>query len=441
MAHTTSLRQLSRRQFLKASRSVLAAGAVAPYFVSSRVLAAADRPGANDRVQVGYIGYGRRAEQLTLTKDAVRVAVADCNRARAEAAAARDRCAAYQDYRQLLDRQDVDAVIVASPDHWHTLHCIHACQAGKDVYCEKPMTLTIREGRQLVQAVRKYARVFQTGSQQRSMAPNRMACALVREGRLGRVQQVIGHNYPSPWDCKLPAQPVPAGLDWDAWCGQVEPVAYHADLYTPRANPGWISFRSFSGGEMTGWGAHGLDQIQWALGMDESGPVEIWTEGAAFDPPTYTQPESRDRGDRMCGAPIVRLRYANEAHVTLQDAALGGGAAFICERGKITIDRGWVQVEPTELQQELVPDAALLRGDSEQHMQNWIDCIKSRERPVADVEIGHRSTTVCHLGNLARWLGRPLRWDPQAERFLDDDPANQLLQRPQRAPYTIPEVV
>ena len=146
------------------------------------------------------------------------------------------------------------------------------------------MTLTIREGRQFVQAVRKYERVFQTGSQQRSMAAESVACALVREGHLGRITKIIGQNYPSPWNGNLPGQPVPAGLDWDAWCGQVEPVPYHADLYTPRANPGWISFRRFSGGEMTGWGAHGLDQVQWALGMDQSGPVEVWTEGRPVRP-------------------------------------------------------------------------------------------------------------------------------------------------------------
>ena len=300
-------------------------------------------------MQVGYIAFGRRAAQLGLTQDAVRVAVADCNRDRAESTAARDGCAAYQDYRELLDRKDVDAVIVASPDHWHTLHCIHACQAGKDVYCEKPMTLTIREGRQLVQAVRKYERVFQTGSQQRSMKPNRLACALVREGHLGRVQQIIGQNYPSPWNGALPAQPMPSGLDWDAWCGQVEPVPYHIDLYTPRANPGWISFRRFSGGEMTGWGAHGLDQVQWAMGMDESGPVEVWTEGPPFAPPTYTAPESRQRGDRICGSPEVHFRYATGAEMTLQDGGPGGGAVFIGEKGKIRVDRAWFQVEPDEL--------------------------------------------------------------------------------------------
>jgi predicted dehydrogenase len=230
-------------------------------------------------------------------------------------------------------------------------------------------------------------------------------------------------------------------LDWDAWCGQVEPVPYHVDLYTPRANPGWISFRRFSGGEMTGWGAHGLDQVQWALGMDESGPVELWTEGPKYAPPTYSAPESRQRGDRICRSPQVHFRYANGAEMILQDGGPGGGAVFICEKGKIRVDRGVFQVEPKELARELVPDPAVMRGGGENHMQNWIDCIKTRERPVADVEIGHRSTTVCHLGNIARWLGRRLRWDPQNEQFIGDEQANQLLERPQRSQYRIPDVI
>jgi len=177
------------------------------------------------------------------------------------------------------------------------------------------------------------------------------------------------------------------------------------------------------------------------MGMDESGPVEVWTEGPPFAPPTYTEPESRQRGDRICASPEVHFRYANGAELTLQDGGPAGGAEFICEKGKIRVDRAWFQVQPEELARELVPDRSVMRGGAENHMQNWIDCIKTRERPVADVEIGHRSTTVCHLGNIARWLGRRLRWDPQQEQFIGDDEANQLLERPQRPEYRIPDVV
>ncbi|OHB70942.1 MAG: hypothetical protein A2V70_19625 [Planctomycetes bacterium RBG_13_63_9] len=441
-----SFRGLNRRRFLRRSAALASAGAALPYFIPSGVLAAsipggAGEPGPNDRVGVGYIAAGRRAADLmNLPKEGRMVAVSDINVKRAEAVGAKRKCRAYQDYQKMLDSQDVDAVVVSTPDHWHALPSIHACQAGKDVYCEKPMTLTIREGRLMVEAVRKYERVFQTGSQQRSMQPNRTGCQLIRNGRIGRIQKVIASNYPSPWEGNLPAQPVPAGLDWDVWCGQTEPVPYNKDLFIPRANPGWISFRPYSGGEMTGWGAHGLDQVQWALGMDESGPEEVWTEGEKFNPPTYSKAESRKRGDAMCGKPKVFFRYGGDVVMELGDGPMGG-SIFVGEQGKITINRNSLKVEPEELAKEPWKDSDVRLYVSNDHMQNWIDCIKSRKRCVADVEIGHRSATVCHLGNIARWVGRRLRWDPKTETFPGDDEANGYLERPMRKPYELPDPV
>jgi predicted dehydrogenase len=302
------------------------------------------------------------------------------------------------------------------------------------------MTLTIREGRLMVDAVRKYKCVFQTGSQQRSMAANRYGCELVRNGRIGKIHTVIGNNYPSPWEADLPGETVPDGLDWDKWCGPTEPVPYHPDLYRPRANPGWISFRPYSGGEMTGWGAHGLDQIQWALGMDETGPVEVWTEGEKFFPPTYKEPEGRGRGEKMCRSPMIFYRYANGVNLKLDNGNPGGGI-FIGDKGKIEIFRGRVTSNPAEIVQEPIKDDEIRLYKSDNHMQNWLDCIKSREKPIADVEIGHRSGTVCHLGNIARWVGRRLRWDPVKECFPDDAEANALVDRPRRKPYQLPETV
>ncbi len=434
---------MSRRRFLGRSAAA-AAGFAMPCFIPSGVLAFQGAPGANDRIGVAGIGVGRQGGGLVRgangKRDVRMVAVADVNLPRAEKMAGDLKAVAYQDYRKLLERQDVDAIITATPDHWRALVCIHAAQAGKDIYAEKPMTLTIREGRLMVQAVRKYGRVFQTGSQQRSQAENRFGCELVRNGRLGKIEMVIGSNYPSPWECALPEQSVPEGLDWDMWCGPNPIVPYHGDLYAPRSNPGWISFRPYSGGEMTGWGAHGLDQIQWALGMDESGPVEVWTEGPAFDPPTYKAPESRSRGEKMCSSPMIYYRYANGVTVKLDNGNPGGGI-FIGDQGKIEIFRGRVTSNPEDLVKEAIRDDEIHLYKSTDHMQNWLDCIKSREKPIADVEIGHRSTTVCHLGNIARWLGRRLRWDPVAERFPDDEQANQYLDRPRRKPYELPETV
>jgi predicted dehydrogenase len=435
---------VSRRQFLRRSAGAAAASVAVPYLIPSGVLAFHGAPGANDRIGVAGIGVGRQGGGLVRgasRKAEVRlVALADVHLPRAEQLAESLDAVPYQDYRKLLERKDVDAVITATNDQWRALVCIHAAQAGKDIYAEKPLTLTIREGRLIVQAVEKYQRVLQTGSQQRSHPANRYGCELVRNGRLGKIQMVIGSNYPSPWEADLPGQTVPEGLDWDMWCGPAPLVPYHADLFAPRANPGWISFRPYSGGEMTGWGPHGLDQIQWALGMDDTGPVEVWTEGPAFDPPTYTQPESRARGEKICASPMIYYRYANGITLKLDNGNPGGGI-FIGEEGKIEIFRSRVTSNPEELAKQPIRDDEIRLIASNDHMQNWLDCIKSREKPIADAEVGHRSTTVCHLGNIARWVGRRLRWDPVAERFPDDEQANQFLDRPRRKPYELPETI
>ena len=433
--------ELSRRRFIKKSLTLAAAGVAAPTIVPAGVLAAAGRPGANDRIGVGYIGAGRRANQLMHLPPAGRiVAAADFDQKRAGQVAARCNCRVYQDYRQLLEAKDIDAVFVATPDHWHVLPSIHACQAGKDVYLEKPLSLTIREGRILVDTVRKYERVLQTGSQRRSMNNHRRGCELVRNGVAGKIHTVIIKNYPSPWECQLPGEPVPGTLDWDAWCGATEPVPYHQDLFIQRSNPGWISFRPYSGGEMTGTGAHGFDQIQWALEMDHTGPVEVWPEGGRLEPVVYKQPESRDRGNALCSqGRRVRLRYASGVTIRLEDNGPAAGGEFIGAEGKIRIGNNVVSSNPVELAGVPTESLKIRLPEINNHIQNWFDCIKSRQRPIADVEIGHRSAILCHLGNIARWVGRRLRWDPLQEVFPGDDEANRYLDRPRREPYELPE--
>lgn len=433
--------QLSRRDLLKKTTAVTAATTL-PTLVSSRVLGAPGRPGANEQIGIGIIGPGRQGSYVLAqaAKHGRVVATADVYLPRAEECAKKYNAKAYQDYRKLLERKDVDAVIIATPDHWRALCCIHAAQAGKDIYAEKCLTLTIREGRAIARAVRKYKRVFQTGSQQRSMDPNRIGCELVRSGRIGKVHTIIGHNYPSPWLCGFPAKPLLEGLDWDMWCGPVDPVPFHNDLYAPRANPGWLSFRRFSGGEMTGWGSHGLDQVQWALGMDESGPVEVWVEGKKFDPPTYTAPETRKRGDAQCSRPMIFYRYANGAVLKLDNGPMGG-AVFIGDKGTITIDRDKLTSDPAEIAEEALKEGDARPYQSDDHARNWIECIKSRKVCVADVEMGHRSATVCHLGNIARWLNRRLKWDPKRETFIGDTEADTYLDRPRRKGYELPEEV
>lgn len=413
---------ISRRGFL--SRSALAGMAIAaPSIIPSRAF------GANDRIGVGFIAVGRRGLQLMMDfnkvakkANAETVALSDVYPRRMDETAKNNPWAKYPDYRDLLADPNVDAVIVSTPDHWHALPSIHACQAGKDVYCEKPMTLTVREGRVMADAVRKYQRVFQTGSQQRSMDACRIGCELIRNGRAGKIHTVHTDNYPSPWECELGEEPIPEGLDWDVWCGQTEPRPYHKDLYLPRANPGWISFRPYSGGEVTGWGSHGLDIIQWALGMDESGPVEIWPEeGEALTRP-------------------VSYRYANGTVVHLDKKGPAGGGLFEGDAGSILVDRGKCEAKPRDIAAAPLGDGDIRLYESDNHMMNWLTCIRTRETPIADVEIGHRSTTVCHLCNIARWTGRKLQWDPEKECFTGDDEANALLERPMRAPYGLPSL-
>lgn len=431
-------KSLTRRGFFQRTATAGAAVAV-PYLIPSGLLAAPGRPGPNDRIGVAGIGIGRQGTGLVQRaagrKDVRFVGIADVNLPRAVDTAKRFGGVGVQEYRKILDRKDVDAIITATPEHWRALICIEACQAGKDIYAEKPVSLTIREGRLMVQAARKYKRVFQVGSQQRSQAINCAGAKWIREGGLGKVQKIIVMNYPSPFECGLPEQPVPAGLDWDVWCGPTQPVPYHEQLYVPRGKPGWLSFRPYSGGEMTGWGAHGFDQVQSALGMDESGPVEVWVEGPKFNPPTITTPEKNPRPNKICSEPKVLFRYANGI-VMEPGKSPPFGAVFVGEKGTFTIDRGKLLSDPPEFAQE----AGKGKATGEDHIGNWIDCIKSREKPNADIEIGHRSATVCHLGNIARWANRKLRWDPVKEVFPDDSEANEYLDRNRRKPYELPAV-
>ena len=429
----TARRKPTRRHFLAAA----AAAVAAPYFVPARAF------GANDRVNIGYIGCGRRADGLRgVPGDAHVIALADVNKQRlqdwAKGKLGRDYGITddklFQDYREMLGLEDLDAVIISSPDHWHALHSIHAMEAGKDVYVEKPMTLTIREGRLMVDAARAHGRICQVGSQQRTMQENRVACALVRAGRIGKVHTVHTENYPSPWECTLTEEEAPEYINWCMWCGPTQYRGYHEKLYTPRGGQqgqewGWISFRPYSGGEMTGWGAHGLDQIQWALGMDASGPVAVWPlldQEPAFD--------GVHQGPRY----PVHMRYANGTVVKLDNQGAPGGGWFEGDEGELKIDRGRYVIKPDTLDDAL-PELEPLSfvGDTNEHIANWIQCIRTRQTPNADVEIGHRSTTVCHLGNISCWLKREITWDPVTETFPGDDEANSYLDRERRAPWTL----
>ena len=423
----------SRRQFLKSGIAGAAVASAVPYFVPRGVLAADGKPGANDRVAVAAIGVGGRATLLLqqLPEDGRIIALCDCNVSRAEKFKAdhKGQWPIYQDYHQVLDRQDVDAVIIGTQEWQRVTPSIHACQAGKDVYAEKPLTLYVQEGRVLVNAVRKHGRIFQVGSQQRSMALNRIACEAVRTGALGKLIEVQAPCYPGSGPSTTdvgPAEPTPPGLDWNMWLNQ---AAWR--VFNGRWGGGG---RDFNGGEMTNWGAHGVDQIQWATGMDGTGPVEMWPASPGINGK-------------------VEMRYANGLPVRFMlDHGPWGGAIFICEKGKLEINRNKFSSNPKQIAVDLlkkVDEANEEKKWSDQtalwqarwHLQNWLDCIRTRRRPVADVEIGHRSVTVCHLANITRWLGRRLKWDPVKEQFIGDDEATRWVNRPRRKGYELPDPV
>jgi len=431
--------RVTRRRMLRQSAVAGAAFAVGQ-FIPGKVFADQDRPGANERVHVAILGCARRGENYTfggcMPQRVQVVATCDVHLGRAQRMANHVGCQVVcQDYRQILDRKDVEGVMVATPDHWHALPSIHACQAGKHVYVEKPMTLTIVEGRRMVEAARKFNRVVQCGSQQRSTEPNRAGCKFIREGGLGKIRQILTANFPSPCIVNLPGQPVPAELDWDRWCGPAPLLPYHASLLSP---DGWMASNAFSSGEAGNWGGHAFSQVQWALGADDTGPVEVLVDGPPLDPPVYTEPESVRRGADICRRPRIALRYASGAVLELGGGDISG-AIFIGEKGKIEIRRGSVHSNP----KDLIDNVQLADGPSYTmaHINNWVDCWTTGARPVEDVEAGHRIATISHLVNIGRRLGRNLRWDPVAERFVGDDEANRLLDRPRRKGYELPETV
>jgi len=427
---TNSYSKIARRRFLAAG----VFGGSAPLILPRRLLAGSGETPPSDKIRVGAIGVGGRGSLLLqqLPESAELVALCDCNERRANEFKSKEKgnWPVYLDYQRILERKDIDAVIIATGEFQRIRPCIEACQAGKDVYAEKPLSLYIQEGRALVQAVRRYDRILQVGTQQRSMEMNRVACEIVRNGGLGKILEVRAISYSGAEAAPsepLAAQDIPAGLDWNMWLNQA------ADRPFNNQWMGWMRWRDFAGGEMTNWGAHGVDQIQWALGMDDTGPVEIepLTEGPHGN---------------------LRMKYANGVQVNyVIEPGKGpmGGAIFVCEKGKLEINRNKFASNPPEIAEQLRKNLnieeeerkwsdSLALWQAKWHLQNWLDCIRSRKLPIADVEIGHRSVSVCHLANIARTVGRPQRWNPKEETFIGDEDANRYLIRERRAGFELP---
>jgi predicted dehydrogenase len=430
-------KRISRRRFLS---TVAHSAAAAPWIVPATALGQAGRAAPSERIAVALIGAGKMANDYHIPAilgmpDAQMVAVCEVDTKRREHAKKRvdDRygvkadskgCAQTADFRQVVARTDIDAVVIATPEHWHATPAIEACRAGKDVYCEKPLTLTILEAKRCIDAARKFGRVFQTGSQQRSnvFGPFREAVEIIRSGRLGKIHAVhVGVGGPSRW-CDLPAETAEPGLDWDLWLGQAPMRPYHSTL-SPRGVhnhfPAWRAYREYAGGGHADMGAHHYDIAQWALGMDQSGPVEIIPP----DDPKATS------GVKFVYASGIEMIHGGQS-----------GCFFEGANGKLWIDRGRLKSEPEAIVKEPLGEKDVHLPKSPGHHRNWLDCIKGRQRPVADVEAGARTVTVVHLGNLAYWHHRKLRWDPEKWEFPGDSEANGWRDHERRAPWLLPEV-
>lgn len=399
---------LDRRSFLTGSAAVT----VAPLVVAASVLGREGHTAPNDRITTGIIGLGGPAgggaggTQL--------LAVCDVRGDKLKRYKDRKDVAQYRDFRELLARDDIDAVLIGTPDHWHAIPAIAAAKAGKDIYCEKPMSLTIREARAMVNAVRRYDRVFQTGSQQRSEYGGkfRFACEMVRSGRIGEIKTIHVNVGGPSGPCYLPAEPTPDDVDWDRWLGPAPWRPFHSRILR-----GWRAFRDYSGGGMTDWGHHHFDIVQWALDKDDSGPVEI------------IPPNGKD---------VKYLTYIYDNGVEVYHrGAQGADIEFKGTEGRIMVDRGKLLTDPPTIKEKPIGSDEVHLYESRGHKRNWLDCIQTRRKPICDVEIGCRSVTVCHLGNLAYWLKRPLKWDPAKEQFPGDEEANRWLDRAKREPWSL----
>jgi hypothetical protein len=417
---------LSRRDFLKGSALAAGAAIAWPTIVPSSVFGA-DAP--SNRIAMGCIGTGGQGNSnmrgFHAKSDCQVVAVCDVYAEHRENARKRIGLvpkSCYNDFRELLARNDIDAVSIATPDHWHVPTSIVAVRAGKDVYCEKPLTLTIAEGRTLVNEVKRYGRAFQTGSQQRSGSEFRKACELVVNGRIGKLHTMrvgISGNNRTCEPTWMP-EPVPEGFDYDMWLGPAPWEPYH----TQRCHYQFRFILEYSGGQMTNWGAHHLDIAQWGNQSDHTGPVEIRGKGEFPKTGLFTTALNAE----------VEYTYASGVKMFLKR---GGGTRFEGPEGWIYVNRGKLEAEPKSLLTSVIGPDEIHLYESNDHKQNFLDCIKSRKDPICTAEIGHRSSTVCHLGNIAMLLDRSLKWNPQAERFIGDDEANRMTWRPRRTPWRL----
>lgn len=431
---------VSRREFVGKAASVLAGFTIVPRFVLGGTRPDGTKYIApSDVISLGFIGTGKQGRGLTTsflnTNEARIVALSEVYKAKAQLTLDRIKAhyekntqlgayseiPVYVDFRELLARKDIDAVVIATPDHWHAAMSVKAAEAGKDIYCEKPLALTIREGRAMVNAARKYNRVFQTGSMQRSWPEFRQTAELVRNGYIGEIKSIKVNVGPPPKAYDLAAETIPEGLDWDKWLGPNSPVAFNSELAPPISKdvfPNWRNYKEFGGGMVTDWGAHMFDIVQWALDMDNSGPVEI------------IAPDGKDH-------PFLTYRYANGITMTHEKWDWSNAIHFVGTEGEIKVQRRKLETTPASLKDKVIGETEKHVYKSENHYKDFLDAMRKRSKPICDVEIGHRTSSVCNLGNIAYELKRPLQWNPKKEQFKNDKEANELLGRSMRPEWGI----
>lgn len=435
--------RISRRDVLKSTAALAAASTLPSWFLEESADAAQGPAADGERPGIALIGCG--GQGMGDTRNAAKygrvVAVCDVDAERvAQAKNTWPDAVGEKDFRKVLDRKDVSVVVCGTVDHWHTLVSLAAMRRGKDIYCEKPLTLTIEEGQLLVNAAKETGRILQTGSQQRSDRNFRLACELVRNGRIGKVKHVsvfLPHGRKEgPFATSTP----PATFDWNLWLGP----APHVDYVKERTHLTFRYWWEYSGGTMTDWGAHHNDIALWGLGLERSGPVSIAAKPLA---------EMIPNGFTAVSEYAVDYTYANgvthSCHSTTANAWNGSvldpkgqqhGVKFEGSDGWIWVTRGNIQASnPDFLTTPLAANAERLYV-SDNHMANFFDCVRSRKPAICEPEIGHRSASVCHLGVIAMRLGRKLQWDPQTEKFVGDDDANRWLKRELRQPWSYADV-
>ncbi|MEM6845902.1 MAG: Gfo/Idh/MocA family oxidoreductase [Bacteroidota bacterium] len=429
MNHGKAPSSYARRKFIGTSLAALAGVSIVP----RRVLGGTGYTAPSDQITIGYIGTGKQA-QGTLFRKFIEIPevqiIAACDADSQKLDKFKQQVSAYYqenknqstsqtdtylDLRELLGRKDIDAIIVATPDHWHATASILACEAGKDVYCEKPLSLTVKEGRAMVEAARKNQRVFQTGSMQRSWEDFHRAAELVTNGYIGDIKRIVVSVGGPPDACEQPVEPEPKYLDWNMWQGPAPQREYSSFFAPPLSWDGWPRWRyckHYGGGLMTDWGAHMFDIAQWAMGMDDSGPVEV------------IPPDGKDY-------PVLTYLYDSGTPMVREDFGKGNAIRFEGTDGVIEVSRQFLNV-PENLKNQKIGENEIHLYKSRDHYRDWLDAIRQRTKPICDVEVGHRTATVCNIGNIAYELNRPLRWNPKKEKFKRDREANQMLSRESR---------